>query len=1657
MPTDALAQIRRLYDEGQYLEAYRQGEAWGPLERWPGAAGLVMAGRLAANLGSMRLAHLLHRRAWRLDPEDPEACYYMAYCVFSRRGPYAAWQFLRRTTLSKPNDVVRADWLALEATAYAVLRDFENAARSMDAAERVTSAHPWLWVSRAAVYEMEDRYAESLAAARRALAIAPWNRPAVQATARALVHLGQEEEAIRLLQEAAERLQSGAVVSQLAALEEHAERYEDARRSYARLEELWPLAVRDKKVREWLYGRQSDAAYYRGDAAEAARLARLAGHEFYTQFAERLEQPLPERRRVLLPVGFVRQHHRTCTPATLAALCAYWQRPVNQLDISEEICYDGTPGHRERQWLAENGFTVREFCVTWDAAVALVDAGVPFTLTTVDPGNAHSQAVIGYDALRRTLLVRDPSEPHFGEFRAEEMLEHYRATGPRGVAMVPAEKADILEGIELPQSKLYDLIFGLERALERHDRPAAETFCRCLQEIDPEHRLAISARGMLAGYDADVRTMSRCMQHLIRLFPDDVNQLLARVNYARDLEDRGSRLALLKEYCHRKDSHPLLWWQYAQELSADAREADEVAFWLRKLLRRTPAEVRTLGLLADTLWTEGRRDEAFWLYRFAACGDDKEESRAQTFFNAARACGRTEEAMQWLRGRRDRTAGQSSLPARTLCWAWEQLGQPDEALHVLEDILALRPDDGELLLYAADLYARYLRREEADRVLAKARTCTRPAQWRRTAGNLALYRGDLRGGLEHWQAVHEAEPLAPDANHLVAELLGDLEGTEAAVAFLRVSLERFPHSYPLRQMLIEWLRADDPAVQEAAVRELAELHAFDPWAQRELAFVLERQGRIEEADREADLAERMEPTSPAVAFLRSRIALARRNVAAARGALRDAIRKSVDYEAAIHALMELCATGAEREAELCFLHEQLVKQVTAGEGLLRYQEYASKTLPAPSVLANLREAFEARKDLWAAWIALVDQLMEMEQLDEALAQAQQGVERFPLLSRMWLKLAMVHRRRNDVQGEIAALERALALQPSAGDAARELAETYSRLGQWEQAEAVLERALAFDPRDARNHGYLADVLWHRGECGEALAHLETAVRLVPGYNWAWNMLRAWSLEAGGDRALPLARELVETRPNDPNSWITLAEMLDEPDQIEERLAVLDRAAKASPHNAAIHDLRARTLAEHGRFDEALAACHPTVFTDQPPTELRGRAADVEAMRGNLDEAIRRMQAVLEDDPNYFWGWSRLVEWCDQMDRRKDYLKAAQQMARLAPEHAPAWGYLGDARLKLNDRAGAKRDLRRAVQLAPDYVFAVMTLFNLHVEDGELERAAEVAAAAAPRQKDDLRLALAVRLAVAAGEGDKARAALEELCHVELEDGHALSMAVEAMDEAQMGFEAAAVLRKQFDCTPVSPWIARAWVDLQARRGGLADCAARIEQWDERDPCWAHLNERFIEQCVATGRRSLFRRHLRRHRKALDANLRTWAAVAEALLELQAYDKILRWQRDWASREGLEPAMVFPLAISRWERHQVKDAVAVGRWAIGAKPDKTTPYHQLWVATGALLDGDHAAAAPLLAGVAMQDLAAYHDDVARLACETMNLLATAGRPGAETFRKARRRLRGVFRGFRAAGNDKLARWLYHRFQSRLAAAYGHPILAALGRTQAFFAG
>lgn len=1574
VPPHEVAEITRLYDLGLYVQACTRATAIGPLHEWRGTAARLIGGRLANNLHASRLGTWLHLRAWRDGRNSAEAAYFYASEMSRKRGVLAAWRFLRALPpLSDAPAAARADLLSQQARFASYYRDFETSAVLLREAEATAPDRLWLWMEKADLLEKQDAYAEALATVQQALVLRPWYRPAVQSAAHLFQLLGRDDDALALLTEAQQHLESSHVVTQLAVLQTELGQHAAALASWERVRTLAPLM--EKASLEWWEARMSDAHYLCGDLAKAADCASRAKGGFFEKMAARLAAPAADGRRVVLPVEFVRQHHMTCAPATLSALSRFWQMPVDHLALAATICYDGTPDHVERDWTERNGWHVREFRVTWEISRALLDRGIPFTISTVETQSAHLQAIIGYDSFRGTLLVRDPYQRTTGEWLGEEFLADYAPNGPRGMVLVPADRAALLDGLVLPDAEFYDPHYRLERALHVHDRAAAQRYFEEMERADPAHRLTLQARRQLAWYDSSLPRQLAVVEELLARHPKNGGFLWSKLIALRELARRDDFREFLRGLAAEKDSEVLFWREWAEELGQDARESATAERLMLRALHFRPFDADNLRVLANLYWNRREFAEATWLYRLAACLRDKVEHFSRSYLIAARHQRRTAEAMTMLAGQFEKFAGQSVQPTRLLFWALTLLDRQPEAFAKLDAALALRPEDGELLLYAADAFARHGDSARAATLLAAAEPRAASAAWLRTAASLADYRCDLHEALALWQRLLVEEPLALDAHRSTTRLLAETQGRPAALAHLRETCARFPHHVPLHRLWVDWAHGEGFAEVERVLRLLLALDPDDAWARRELALVLSNQRRFDEAHRELDAAGALEPHSPSTHATRGRVLLDAGSYAAAREASRAALRLSIDEQAPLNDLMAASLTSEEKRAALAFVREELVRQVVFGDGLLAYREAAFSLLDPPELLAALREAHAARPDLWHAWSAVVCQLADMQQLDEALDLARQSTERFPLLPRVWLDLAQVHRARGEREAEIPPLHRALLLAPAWGRASRLLADVHQRMGQYEEARRVLEQAIAAAPLDAYNHGCLADVLWHLGLKAECVAVVEQALRLEPGYEWAWEALRGWSPpELAENRAVTLARELTQTRAGEARSWFVLAQSLGA-DALDERLAALDRCTELNPLYSDAHDLRASLLAHFGRFDEAAAACAPAAYGEAIPFNLQGRAAWIEAQRGHLRAAIAQMTDVVARFPDYYWGWNMLTDWHCENRALPKARETAKMMARLAPRSAIPLGYLADVQMKLGEKHDAWGTLRRAFEVDPTYRFAGDRLLDRHLEEGEFKEAEEIVTLMETHTPGAGALLARLRLHCRRNRRENAFSVLEKICALPPGESFAVSGADRACNHAGWGRQVEDFFLAKLGDPATNPEVGACWVrHFAARRAWKY--GKQVAMLDPTRELTRVVRVAYLEVLGEHENTGELRRFVRRERAVLRTDAQSWGTVGYAFFKVRRYGNVIAWLDDWRQRPGVAAWMLLNLSSSLREVERDAEALAVNRHAVTLKPDHTTAMHQLWLALDAALQGDGPAADAVVAEIREADESTY---------------------------------------------------------------------------------
>jgi len=1579
VPEELVLEVRRLFESGRHLEAYAR-TAGHPLERWPWGAPSVLAGRLAAWLGGERAGSRIHFLNWRHAPEHDEAQLFRLFQLSDSRGPLTALAEARRLLADHPfveNPRIRFDAMAHAAQLLSIFRDFREALSLVDAAIAEVPENAWFPTVKSLVLASADRVEEALEWADRSLAIRPGYRMGVLRRAEALIQLSRSDEALAFLEGALEADEAAPPAALLQAI--HSER-EDASSALRALEE-WArrLPLMERKARDFYHGRRADLLLLEGDLEGAREEAKRSRRPFQLALAERLSEPeAARRRRVRLPVPFVRQHHLTCAPATLASLAAYWGRPAEHLEIAGAICYDGTPYYHQRRWAEDMGFHVAEFAVSYPVARELIDRSIPFTLATVEPTNAHLQAVTGYDDRSGVLILRDPTSPHFAEAFGVEFLAQYGASGPRGMVLIPESERGRLEGLELPERGLYDRLFALSEALEHHRREEAGGILDALAAEVPEHRLLWQALRSLAAYDVDPRLELKAATRLHELFPDDQWARFAYYLARQPFAPYGEQLALIDRFRLEKNAPPPFQLEQAILLASDGRLLERTERSYRRYLAMAPQDVRGLHGLANTLVAQHRHEEAAEVWRLGSTVDDTNEAMAECYFAACRRLKRSEEALAHLRARFESHGAKSPGPGIVLFQAYEALERREEGFAVLLEAVERRPGDGELRLFLADAFGSTGRFEEATAALDEARPGVPRARWLRQAARLAERMEDYSAARKRWEELLALSPLNQEALRCVVGYAAEVEGVEAALARLETLAAEHPDFVPLLALRNEWYQRegrDEEAL--AALHRILERHPHHDWALRDLALVLSARGEHEEALAAATHSLELAPNLTYAHGVLGEVHLARRDLAAAAAAYRRSLELSIDNVASIRDLLASCETGTEKREAIDFLREQLAAQITDGNGVRGFRDFARAHLSDEELLAVLLEARAARPELPATWTALIEERLARGEIDEAREETAGMLARFPHVADAHRLHGLVERQAGRLSHAEAAWREALRVVPGWTFAMRQLAETLEKLDRLEAAVEVYRRAVRCAPLEAPNHGMLADALWRAGEREEALEAVRKAVLLSPGYQWGWSRLHEWGARLDQpDLALETARELTRSRPREPRSWLVLADMASNCNDSDAELEAVEQGLAAAPENLPLWDRLAILRMLRGDLPGALAACSPAAFGDRRPRELRGRQAWLLLRAGQPEAAAAEFDSLLDEHPDYNFAHAHRCEMHLEADEPALAKPHAAALARLEPDDPGAHGRLADIHLRCGEREECATRLRRALNLDPQYPYALATLLDLALEDGDGPRAEELLAHA----RRFCEPAFALRCEILA------RAKL----------GHSALLATAFEAYLDLGEEAADTAREVVAAAlEASPKGARTALERRVREGRVAN-GALLASWVEthRSPAAALAKQLarsgLPPETSAPGWSAILAKPdgqdlsalVRKHRSVLRSHAQLWGIAGEALLNQNRSAEASRWLDDWHGRDGdLEPWMLILFIHAAEAASGPAAAVPARRHLMASFPAFRDRYlHGIGLAWTEALEGRRAEALALLEGFDPDTLVAYYEAI-----------------------------------------------------------------------------
>jgi len=249
---------------------------------------------------------------------------------------------------------------------------------------------------------------------------------------------------------------------------------------------------------------------------------------------------------------------------------------------------------------------------------------------------------------------------------------------------------------------------------------------------------------------------------------------------------------------------------------------------------------------------------------------------------------------------------------------------------------------------------------------------------------------------------------------------------------------------------------------------------------------------------------------------------------------------------------------------------------------------ARRSLGDPSAESAFRDLASTQPDSALIQLELGQTLRKEGKQAEALAALQRAVELEPNLAEAWREISFIQAARGDTAACDTAYDnyvRLADLEKHVGEATA--AYTLSRL---DEAESLVQRHLKKDPNDVVALRVLAAVAAEREDFVTAERLLGRALELAPGYRAArFDLARTYFSQQKAEPMVPLIERLLVTRPDDALARSLLASAKNLLGHNDEAVAILTKLVAEHPDNERVHLAYGHALRFANRFADAVAA------------------------------------------------------------------------------------------------------------------------------------------------------------------------------------------------------------------------------------------------------------------------------------------------------------------------------------------------------------------------------------------------------------------------------------------------------------------------------------
>ena len=1322
-----LTEINQLLEQAKHQKAWDIAKGLPPLNDWREAQGRTTARRLCNALGDSRRGYVLGYLGWRENPEDDRS-YFNALFLRAFRTPFYFFEeeILERLKRPEMTDEVRADLMAFWGYGQSLLREFPKAHQYLDEALSIENEpHSWVKLQKALIFEREDQFEKALEMVTDVWESNKSYTPSIISRANLLTKLQKQDEAVEFLEQGLTLSESPEVPLHLSGI--FSDRDDCVLVKKYLDDYLLKSPLLSKKSQAWVSGRLADIALLEDDMTEFSEEARKTRPKGFHQKILKYYEDEPSAKsgqRKKLDVEVIRQHHMTCAPATLAMISKFYGDQHHHLEIADAICHDGTPWHKEKIWCLEKGYKIQEFSVTFEAAQKLIDAGIPFTLTTEALDSAHLQACIGYDSRIGVLILRDPSSSHYAEVYHKGLFEDNVETHLRGLAFVPPHLEAQLSSLELPETEAYDLFHEFSLALENHQPQQAKSVLTMMEEKCSQHPLILRAQLRFASYRSDEVEELSLVEKQLALTPKRPRLIRQKITLLQSLGRMSDLKVFLNDLRQREEVNGEVHRELGSIFCRDARTADLGDFYFRRALRSDSYSARLQATYARSLSARGEALKSLPFYRRASRLASSFEPYAREFFEVSYWAGKKTDALEFLKERADSVGDKSVEPHLTLLQKLEELKDPSAESYP-EHLLQRFPEDGDLMIELVGFSMRRGDWQKAHEFLSKAKGLVSPTEWRNKAAMLAKWEGDIPAEKSHYEAILEISPSETYAYRAIAGLIEEQEGEESAFEYIDDASKRLPELLHLREVVAE--RAVDLGPDKAIpiLKERLEENDNNLWAIRQLALEFSKKSHHKEAKEWALLATVKDPSGSYNWSTLSNVQQSALDFKEAGEAARRSLALDIDNRSAFENLFAVCSNFKERKEAFKWVVEQLKDQVSDGSAYLDISGEATSILEVEEQRELYDSFMNERPDLWHNWQIRRSFLSAQNDFEGARNVAKEMVERFPTIPRCWMELGITERDLGNTEGELKAFHETVHRALTWGWARSEYAMSLANAGKTDEALETLSQGILANPLDSELYSSKASLLHKLGETKEASETIAETLRRNPFYYYGWRLLVDFTEMSEEKELVENTLELChEKNSHSVNWWKLKANVYDLLGKKEEEFQCLEKAETLSPNNVSVIDSKAIWFAEVGRYEEALEETKRPIAEERPLT-LRGREAWVLMQMGHRSRAWDLMSEIARTEKHYFWAQYMMAQWSYNASEWDTLKASSERMVALRPNDSEGWSYLGCACEELGKRELVKSAYQRAAILEPNDSFAGRQLVRLHLEDDNIDEAKDI--------------------------------------------------------------------------------------------------------------------------------------------------------------------------------------------------------------------------------------------------------------------------------------------------------------------------------------------